>query len=77
MRAGLKHIIIPKLNEKDLPDIPPEVKKKLTFTLADNVDEVLAAALEHKRTAPHARRTPEVARPSLDGRLHRKRMVAS
>jgi ATP-dependent Lon protease len=45
-RAGVKTVIIPKLNEKDLPDVPAEVKEKLEFVLAENVDEVLAAALE-------------------------------
>jgi ATP-dependent Lon protease len=44
-RAGIKKVIIPKLNEKDLPDIPEEVKKKITFFPAETVDEVLAVAL--------------------------------
>jgi ATP-dependent Lon protease len=46
MRAGIDHVIIPKLNEKDLPDIPAEVKEKVTFVPVENVDEVLSAALE-------------------------------
>jgi ATP-dependent Lon protease len=46
MRAGIEQVLIPKLNEKDLPDVPEEVRKKLQFTLVDNVDDVLAAALE-------------------------------
>jgi len=46
-RAGVKTVIIPKLNEKDLPDVPAEVKEKLEFVLAETVDEVLAAALEN------------------------------
>jgi ATP-dependent Lon protease len=44
-RAGIRKVIIPKLNEKDLPEIPDEVKKKVTFCLAETVDEVLAVAL--------------------------------
>ena len=52
VRAGLKQVILPKLNEKDLPDLPAEVKRKLKFTLANNVDEVLAAALEVTRRQP-------------------------
>ena len=47
-RAGVQTVIIPKLNEKDLPDVPAEVKEKLEFVLAETVDEVLAAALETK-----------------------------
>ncbi len=46
MRAGITQIIIPKLNEKDLPDIPAEVKQKLKIVLAETVDDVLDAALE-------------------------------
>lgn len=52
-RAGLKHVIIPKLNEKDLPDIPDEVKRKITFHPVETVDEVLAIALDKKKPASH------------------------
>lgn len=45
-RAGITTVIIPKLNEKDLPDVPAEVRKQLTFVLAETVDDVLSAALE-------------------------------
>src|SRR5881296_1216476 len=45
-RAGVKTVIIPKLNEKDLPDVPAEVKEELEFILVEAVDEVLSAALE-------------------------------
>jgi ATP-dependent Lon protease len=46
MRAGISTVIIPKLNEKDLVDVPEEAKQKLKFVPVENVDEVLAAALE-------------------------------
>jgi ATP-dependent Lon protease len=46
MRAGISTVIIPKLNEKDLVDVPEEAKQKLKFIPVENVDEVLAAALE-------------------------------
>jgi ATP-dependent Lon protease len=52
VRAGIQHVIIPKLNEKDLPEVPAEVKQKLQFTLVENVDEVLAAALARKPSRP-------------------------
>jgi len=45
-RAGLKTVIIPKLNEKDLADVPAEVKENLDFVPVDTVDELLGAALE-------------------------------
>jgi ATP-dependent Lon protease len=46
LRAEIPNVIIPKLNEKDLADVPAEAKEKLRFTLAETVDDVLAAALE-------------------------------
>ena len=46
MRAEVRTVIIPKLNEKDLADVPSEARDKLEFILAETVDDVLAAALE-------------------------------
>ena len=46
MRAGVTTVIIPKLNEKDLVDVPEEAKQKLKFIPVENVDEVLNIALE-------------------------------
>jgi ATP-dependent Lon protease len=47
-RAGIKMIIIPKENEKDLKDIPLEVLKELKIVLVDHVDQVLVNALAVK-----------------------------
>ena len=47
MRAGIATVIIPKLNEKDLADVPEEAKQKLKFVPVENVDQVLAVALEN------------------------------
>ena len=58
LRAGIKQVILPKLNEKDLADVPAEVKRKLEFTFVGNVDEVLAAALEQKKSGAPASRPP-------------------
>ena len=44
-RAGLKRVILPRANQKDLREIPEEVRKEMEFILADRVDEVLAAML--------------------------------
>ncbi|MEY2484864.1 MAG: ATP-dependent Lon protease [Verrucomicrobiota bacterium] len=46
MRAGISTVIFPKLNEKDLVDVPEEAKQKLKFVPVENVDEVLEAALD-------------------------------
>jgi ATP-dependent Lon protease len=44
-RAGLKTVIIPKQNEKDLEDIPSEARRSLEFVLAERVDDVFDVAL--------------------------------
>lgn len=44
-RAGLKTIILPKGNEKDIDDIPESVRSDLTFIPVSHMDEVLEAAL--------------------------------
>lgn len=45
MRAGIKHVIAPKRNEKDLPEIPDEVRQALQFHFVENVDQALRVAL--------------------------------
>jgi len=46
-RAGLRTVIIPKRNEKDLDDLPQEIRDEMKFVLVDRVDEVLANALRN------------------------------
>ncbi|MEW5768355.1 MAG: endopeptidase La [bacterium] len=45
-RAGIKTVILPKKNEKDLIDIPEHVKKELEFIGVETIDEVIEQALE-------------------------------
>jgi ATP-dependent Lon protease len=45
-RVGLTTIILPKENEKDLSEIPPEVLDAMQISLVDGMDEVLQIALE-------------------------------
>ncbi len=45
-RFGLKTLILSKENEKDLTDIPDEVREDLTIYTVDTIDEVLRYALE-------------------------------
>jgi ATP-dependent Lon protease len=44
-RAGIKHVIVPKRNEKDMPDIPEEVRSTIQFHFVDNIDQVMEIAL--------------------------------
>ena len=46
--AGVKHIILPAKNEKDLEEIPPNVMDELSFHFVNKMDEVIKFAL----TAP-------------------------
>ncbi|GAB4547005.1 MAG: endopeptidase La [Anaerolineales bacterium] len=45
-RNGLTTVIVPKRNERDLDDIPEEVRKDMKFIFAESVDDVIRAALE-------------------------------
>jgi ATP-dependent Lon protease len=44
-RAGIKRVLLPRDNEKDLHDLPEHVREEMTFLFADTVEDVLAAAL--------------------------------
>ncbi|HMA25745.1 MAG TPA: S16 family serine protease, partial [Gemmatimonadaceae bacterium] len=44
-RSGLREVIMPKANEKDLRDIPDEVKAHMAFRFVERMDEVLGLAL--------------------------------
>jgi ATP-dependent Lon protease len=54
LRAGIKHIIVPKENEADLDDLPAEARAALTFSCVSTLDEVFQIALE----APNEVRPP-------------------
>ena len=43
-RAGLSTVILPTRNEKDLDDIPQEVRDTLRIVLVDRIDEAMAVA---------------------------------
>ena len=55
MRSGIRNIILPLDNKKDVDDIPEEVREKVTFHFVSTVREVLDLVLE-KKTAS-ARKT--------------------
>lgn len=45
-RMGIKRVVIPKRNRKDLDDIPKYIKKDMEFVFAETMDDVLKAALK-------------------------------
>jgi len=50
LRGGVKTVLIPQENEKDLADIPDNVKSQLEIIPVNTVDEVLSHALTRKLT---------------------------
>jgi ATP-dependent Lon protease len=44
-RAGMRRVILPKANEKDLRELPEHVRADMEFIYAEHVDDVLAAAI--------------------------------
>jgi ATP-dependent Lon protease len=66
-RMGLRTVVLPKDNEKDLADIPQEILSSLTIHFVETMDEVLQIALE-RPVVPleHATVTP-VAEPYVAG----------
>jgi ATP-dependent Lon protease len=45
-RAGIKRIIMPERNKKDIQDVPEQARKELEFIFAHSMDDVLRSALE-------------------------------
>lgn len=70
-RAGLREVILPKGNEKDVRDVPQEVRDKMAFTFANTMDEVFHLALLPKPDAHHADSAPLSDDPA-DVRLSRR-----
>jgi ATP-dependent Lon protease len=50
-RAGIKTVIMPARNKKDLVDVPADIRRQIKFVLCKDVDEVLAAAIKHLKPA--------------------------
>ena len=49
-RGGLKEVVIPKENEKDLAEVPDEIKREIKISPVESLDEVIAIALTSKPT---------------------------
>jgi ATP-dependent Lon protease len=64
LRAGIKKIIIPFKNKKDLAEIPANIKRKIKFIPVKTMDEVLSIALDLS--------TPKGNRPCVKTKQHLK-----
>ena len=47
-QAGIKTVILPHRNKKDIEDLPKEARSKIDFTFVKNVNEILKIALRKK-----------------------------
>ena len=71
-RQGIYELVLPKDNEKDLPDIPENVRKEMKLHFVTSMDEVLKIALEREIVAlPLAGAAPpvELVRPASEERI--------
>ncbi|MDZ4662572.1 MAG: endopeptidase La [Pseudomonadota bacterium] len=59
LNLGITNIIVPIANKRDLSDIPKELKDKINFVLVENLDEVLAIALDSKKSFKHKKGGPK------------------
>ena len=50
-RAGIRTVILPKRNERDLEDLTAELRQEMEFVLVESAEEVLARALEPRPAA--------------------------
>jgi ATP-dependent Lon protease len=50
-RAGLTRVILPSRNARDLDEVPQEVRDRMEFILAEDMTQVLGAALERPSLA--------------------------
>lgn len=69
-RAGIKTVIVPARNKTDLEEVPPKIKRTMTFVAVGNVREVLELALEPvKQAEDPGRKTPGRRPAAKTGKL--------
>jgi ATP-dependent Lon protease len=52
-RAGIQRVIMPKANQKDLKEVPEEVRNEMSFIFVETIEEVLPAAFAQKQENLH------------------------
>jgi ATP-dependent Lon protease len=51
-RAGIRTVLLPKKNEKDLVEIPEQIRREMTFHFLENMSDVLEIAFEERKVKP-------------------------
>jgi len=59
-RAGIRNVILPKENEKDLQDLPKDILEVLSVDLVETMDEVLLIALERSPIPRQVSQIPDI-----------------
>ena len=60
-RAGVHKVILPRENEPDLVELPPQAREQLEFVLADTVEDVLGEAFDGAKPKAAPKRRPRAA----------------
>ncbi len=71
-RGGIDTLVIPKENEKDLVEIPANVKRNLTIITVEHMDDVLRAAFSHADVQSFLREGDHALDEIYEGTLHRE-----
>jgi ATP-dependent Lon protease len=74
LRAGITEAIIPKENEKDLPEVPENIRGQMKIHLVENMDQVLKFALERPLPEISSEETVQPI-PSVQPEISRERYL--
>ena len=66
-RMGLRRIMLPKANEKDLPDVPEAVRNELALIFVETIEEALEAGLTQPIPTNSGNKTVQPAQPTPPG----------
>ncbi len=65
-RAGIRRILLPKANEKDLKDIPETVRNEIEFLFPESIEEVLTLALQKESGTSKETSDPQVGEVTVN-----------
>jgi ATP-dependent Lon protease len=75
LRAGIKEAIIPKENEKDLPEVPENIRGQMKIHLVENMDQVLKFALESPLPDFPEEAATQIPAPAVQPEISRERYL--
>ncbi len=75
LRAGITEAIIPRENEKDLPEVPENIRSQMKVHLVENMDQVLKIALEGPLPEISEETTQTIPTPAVPPEISRERYL--